>query len=311
MKCINCGGEIDGSTPFCPLCGAVQTAMEGSENVNNGQQPYGQPQQQYQQPPYQPQQEYHSQSTYEQQGQPQQQPYEASQQQPYMQQQTSYENTTQQWQQPPYGQQQTTYGQQPPYGQQFNQGYAQNNILNPIKKKSKAPLIIGLIAAILVIAGITVGIVLIVSKNSSDSKTGTYGASAEGTHGTSTEGKRGASTARDAVEMFLEAMIDEDYSKATEYVLQGIDYYEYGDTRLSASALEDFFDDLIEYDILRIMPGDEDDIEDVNDTLDYDEKITDASMFGVNVVYGYDYDEDISIYAAKTKSGWYIFGVGY
>ena len=98
MKCINCGGEIDGGTPFCPLCGAAQTAVEGSENVNNGQQTYGQ-----------------------------------SQQLPYMQQQ-AYENTSQQWQQPPYGQQ-----------QQLNQGYYQNNMQYPTKKKPKVLLTIALI----------------------------------------------------------------------------------------------------------------------------------------------------------------------
>ena len=29
MKCINCGEEIDGGTPFCPMCGAAQNTVGG------------------------------------------------------------------------------------------------------------------------------------------------------------------------------------------------------------------------------------------------------------------------------------------
>ena len=128
MKCINCGEEIDGGTPFCPMCGAAQNAV-WQKVINNGQQPYVQSQPIYQpQPPY-------GQQPYEQQMQSQsQQPY-VQQQQPYMQQQ-AYGNTSQQW-------------QQPQYAQQFNQGYYQNNMKYPKKKKSKARLIICLIGCII------------------------------------------------------------------------------------------------------------------------------------------------------------------
>ena len=212
MKCINCGGEINEGTPFCPLCGAAQTAVEGSENVNNEQQPYGQ----YQQPPYQPQPSYEPQS---------QQHYEASQQLPYMQQQTSYGNTTYQWQQSPYIQPQQQYRQpQPSYGQQFNQEYAQNNIQNPIKKKSKAPLIIGIVATILIIAGLAVtGIILLNSLK--------YSAPEE------------------TVEKFMDALLYGDYEEALDYLHPFvIDIYYNGSREKAIEGMEDLGIDIISYD---------------------------------------------------------------
>ena len=93
-------------------------------------------------------------------------------------QQPSYVNAAQQW-------------QQQPYVQQFNQGYAQNNTQNPIRKKSRAPLIIGIVAAILIIAGLAVtGIILL---NSST-----------------------PSTPEETVERFMDAILDGDYEKALD-----------------------------------------------------------------------------------------------
>ena len=254
----------------------------GAEDVNNGQQTYGQPQ-----PPYQ-QQVYQQQTSYEQQGQ-YGQPYEASQQsQPYMQQQTLYGNATQQWQQPQYGQ------PQPQYGQQFNQGYAQKNTQNPIRKKSRAPLIIGIVAALLIIAGIAVGTVLILLNNS---KTGTGGA------GTAED------AAEDVVEMFLEALIDKDYSKAAGYVLPGLDNSKIGGIDLSESSLRKKFKDksirryTIDYDELII---EEQDIKALNKALDYyDEEITDAIGVEICLEFG-DSEEYCDIAVVKISDGWWI-----
>ena len=33
MKCINCGEEIDGGTPFCPMCGAAQNTVGGGQKM--------------------------------------------------------------------------------------------------------------------------------------------------------------------------------------------------------------------------------------------------------------------------------------
>ena len=276
MKCINCGGEINEGTPFCPLCGAVQTNVEGSENVNNGQPPYGQPSYE--------QQQWQSQS---------QQSYEASQQQqPYMQQQPSYGNESQQWQQPSYGQ------SQPQYGQQFNYGYAQNNMQSPIKKKSKTPLIIGLIVAILAITGLTVGIVIIVSNNS---KSGTRGVAA-------------ASTAEETVEMFLETLLDGDYSDAADYFHPiAIEWYWSGEKSEVVEEMEDWGPEMSSYDDMSSKRISSSEIAEINAGLEYlgYEKYTFTEGSYVEVhIEGPGIGSDnyyMTFTVVKLNGKWYIF----
>ena len=282
MKCINCGAEINDGAELCPLCGAAQTAMRGSENMNNGQPPYEQQQWQQPQPSYENATQQWQQSPYEQQQQPymqqqkyentsqqwQQSPYE-QQQQPYMQQQ-AYGNTSQQWQQP-YGQ------QQPPYGQQFNQGLA----YNPIRKKSKAPLIIGIVAAILIIAGLTVtGIILLTS--SSPEKT---------------------------VEKFFDAVFDGEYAEAVDCLHPAVIDTVYDGSREAAiQYLKTLNEILTSYTI--VNSEDMDDI-DVSKCSEIDNEITKGSWVEIRVKG----DEDDSGYlryaVVKSDGKWYIIDSDY
>lgn len=279
MKCIKCGAQLSEGMAFCPACGAAQNENPQSA-VNNQQPEYGngntyQPQEQQQWQPQQPQ------------GQQQWQPQPQQQSQPQQQ---------QQWQpQQPYSQY-----------QQQNNGFAQNNLQYgndmTAKKSSKKPLIIALIAAIIIIIGLAVTcVVLIISKDSS-SKNNIINSNSNNNSVSKT------STAEDTVEAFLKALVEGDYSKASEYVLSGVDYLDYGDVDLSKSGLKKNYQYLTGYEIIGTEGFSRKELQEINDDLDYSDEITDALIVGVNFSYNYD-DDDAGVYVVKTSKGWYIIAI--
>ena len=242
MKCINCGGEINGGTPFCPLCGAVQNAVgDSSENVNNRQQTYVQQQPLYVQP-------------------------------------------------------------QPPYGQQFNQWYAQNNIQNPIKKKSKAPLIIGIVAAILIIAGLTVGIVLIISKNSNTSTGDVSNINTGDVSNTNTGDISKVLTAEDTIEAFLDALLEGDYSEAMDYIHPEVLKAARSEVK---EKMKRYFDEMTSYDV-RMVRLNSDELAECNEEVAEEFGVDVKATVGIFVKIESDIYTGFAFTVMKTNGKWYI-----
>lgn len=244
MKCIRCGAELKEDMAFCPNCGAAQNISQNVENASFGNNQ--QPQQSYGQQQWQPQQQY------------EQQPFQSQQQ----------------WQQPPYEQQ--SYVQQ----SQQNQGWNQNNpqVMAGMQKKksSKTPLIIGLVAAIIIIIGLAVTCIILITSKDSSSK----GNSNKGTSGTL------ASTPEKTVESFLDTLLDWDFSEAVDEYLHPA-YIEYLGGR--SEALDEWSDmgmEISSYDDMSSKKLTSNEINSLNKELkklDYDYKITEGNLVEVHI----------------------------
>lgn len=191
MFCPNCGSQIPDNARFCNYCGATIPTRSGQGETSAGApqtqvqgtpaqpvptqaqpaQPTAQTPQPAQQPFSQPTPQVTSQQPYGQAPQPtmqtpqsaQQQPAQQPTQQPYGMPEQQFGQTQQSYGQPqqPYGQPQQPYGQQPTYGQIPPQQMPPNSGTIPTagapgpgyaKKKSKAPIIIAIVAACVVVA---------------------------------------------------------------------------------------------------------------------------------------------------------------
>ena len=143
MYCPNCGAQNPDGATNCLSCGAVFTYGSQAQ-AQNIYQPAQQVESQ-QASPYQPQQAsaYQQTQTYQQQTQPYQQAQPYQQTQPYQQQSQPYQQTQSYQQAQPYQQQGQPYQQAQSYQTQEPQ---------PQKKKSALPIIIGVVAAVAIIA---------------------------------------------------------------------------------------------------------------------------------------------------------------
>ena len=183
MFCLNCGKEISDGSKFCPYCGAKIDApaqAEASvppvqEDYRPTQEPITTPTAPIWQQPAEPAAEAAAEETFQPTAAPNPEPVSqqtwqqpaAANPEPASQQTWQQPQTAQQWQQPQAAQQ----WQQPQnYGQQANyQGnyYGQNPVypMEQPKKKSKAPLIIALVAAFLVVAAGVVAALFFIRAN--------------------------------------------------------------------------------------------------------------------------------------------------
>ena len=217
-------------------------------------------------------------------------------QQPYGQQQFQ---SQQQWQQQPYEQQ--SYGQQPQQNQGWNQNNPQGMAGMQKKKSSKAPLIIGLAAAIIIIIGLAVTCIILITSDNSSSKNNIKNSNSNG----SSVSK--ASTAEDTVKAFLEALVDGDYSTASEYMLPEIEDYIYREVDVK-SVLKEISRFLAGYEINDIEKFSKNELKELNYELDYSEEITDAAVITVDF-FGEGACEEYEIYVVKTDK-WYIADIG-
>lgn len=214
---------------------------------------------------------------------------------------STYQQQSQQQWQP-----QQLYQSNPQYQQQ-NNGYAENNLqygnAMPVKTKSKTPLIIALAVAIVIIIGLAVTCVVLVSSGNSSSKNSIGKSNSNSSNALKT------STAKETVTEFLEALVEGDYSEATEYVLSGdIDYLEFGEVDLSKSALKKEYQDLTGYKIYTVETLDKSETEEVRKYLDYSGEITAVAMVEIDFIYDYDDYDDGGVIAVETDNGWYIIG---
>lgn len=267
MKCIKCGTELSEGMAFCPSCGAAQ-----SEGQNAGNESFGNSQQ--------PQQQWQQQQSYGQQQYQQQQPFQSQQQ----------------WQQQQYEQQ--SYAQQSQQNQGWNQNNQQGMAGMQKRKRSKTPLIIGLVAAIIIIIGLAVTCIILITSKDSSSKNNINSSNSNGTSISK------ASTAEDTVKVFLEALVDGDYSTAYEYILPEIEDYIEGDVK---SELKEVSRILAGYEINDIENFSKNELKELNYNFDYSEEITDAVVITVDF-FGEGACEEYEIYVVKTDK-WYILGM--
>lgn len=180
----------------------------------------------------------------------------------------------QQWQQQPYEQQ--SYCQQPQQNQGWNQNNQQGMAGVQKKKSSKAPLIIGLVAAIIIIIGLAVTCIILITSKDSTSK----GNSNKGTSGTL------ASTPEKTVEIFLDTLLDWDFSEAVDEYLHPA-YIEYLGGR--SEALDEWSDigmEISSYDDMSSKKLTSNEINSLNKELkklDYDYKITEGNLIEVHI----------------------------
>lgn len=269
MKCIKCGTELSEGMAFCPTCGAAQ-----SEGQNAGNGSFGnsqQPQQQWQQQSY-GQQQYGQQQSFQ---------------------------SQQQWQQQPYEQQ--SYGQQPQQNQGWNQNNQQGMAGMQKKKSSKTPLIIGLVAAIIIIIGLAVTCIILITSKDSTSK----GNSNKGTSGTL------ASTPEKTVESFLDTLLDWDFSEAVDEYLHPA-YIEYlGGRQEALGEWSDIGMEISSYDDVSSKKLSSSELNSVNrklKELDYDYQITEGSIVEIHIegpgIHSDDYYVTFIVVSMDGK--WYI-----
>ena len=145
MICPKCNSEIRDGSKFCYVCGASLAEAQQNEEVQT--QTVYQPQEP-EQPAYQPQEP--AQPAYQQPPQQEYQPQNNSDK--YAQQFQQFQQSNQQFKNPQYSSQPASYGQ------------PMNNVaIQPAKKKSPVPIIIIAAVALLAVAGIIIGIIMVFS----------------------------------------------------------------------------------------------------------------------------------------------------
>ena len=282
--CTNCGFQLDDSAAFCTKCGSKQKSGQsilGDSTSNDNRV-----------------EEVSADNVYEQSS------YEQNMSDVYHQGKGESDNFNYEQQYfSPNGYEQNGYGQngyeQNSYGQNSygQNGYGQNNYNQgnfgqaPLKKKSKAPLIIGITSAIVAVIAIVIGIFLLTSSG-------------------------GANSAKGAAEGFLKAYCKLDGKKMVKYIAYSSEYKddiqdiidEYDDSssyislidmsykikstkKLSKSETEDFWYDN-EYDTF----VDEDDVT----------ELTEVKASVSISVFGEKETESMSIYVGKYKGKWKV-----